>query len=131
MLGTGIYKQFFVHLTAQTVLGKHSFNRSFDQHLGPALDQALGGFFFTASGITTEGIVDLFVHFVTGELYFFAVGNNDVVAAVDMWRVGRLVFATQYGGNPGTHTTYGLISTVDNVPVALYGSLVRMLGGEM
>ena len=76
-------------------------------------------------------VPDLLVQLVAGEHRLAAVDYNDMVAAVDMWRVGRLVFATQYGGNPGTHTTYGLISTVDNVPVALYGSLVRMLGGEM
>ena len=30
-----------------------------------------------------------------------------------------------------THASYGLISAVNNVPVTLHGSLVRMFGGEM
>jgi hypothetical protein len=48
-----------------------------------------------------------------------------------MWRVIRFVLTPKNSRDPGTHASHGLIGTVYNIPVALYGSRIRMLGGEM
>jgi len=131
MLIAGINKQFLVHLATQAILWQHTFYSPFDDCIRTTAEKVLGDLFLFATGITREIDVDLVIHFVTGEYNLVGVDHYDEITAVYVRCIIDFVLAPEDGGNFGTHTTYGLISTVHNVPVAFNGSLVRMFGGEM
>ena len=50
-----------VHLAAQAILRQHALDRPFDHRIGAAIEKALGGFFFLATGVTGEVDIDLVV----------------------------------------------------------------------
>ena len=53
-----------------------------------------GGFVDTAriAGVTN---IDLVGHFLSGEFHLLCVDDDDIVAAINVWSVTRLVFAAQ------------------------------------
>lgn len=131
MLGTGIDEQFFEHLASEAILRQHTFDGPFDHGVRAAAEEVLGDLFLLATGITGEIDVDLVLRFVAGKDNFVRIDDDDEIAAVYVRGVIGLVLTAENGGDPGTHATYGLISTVHDIPVALNGSLVRVFGGEM
>lgn len=131
MLTISIYKQLLVHLATETVLRKHTFNGTLDDHFRTTLQQVLSHFFLKTAGITGEVVIDFLLKFVTGELDLISIDHDHEIATVNVGSEIRFVLTTKYGRDFGAHTTYGLIGTIYNVPVTLHGSLVRMLGGEM
>jgi hypothetical protein len=131
VLVAGIDEEFLVHLPAEAILRQHAFDGPFDDGVRAAAQEVLGNLFLLPAGVAGEIDVDLVVQFVAGEDHLVGVDDDDEVAAVDVGGVVGFVLAPENGGNFGTHATYGLISTVDDVPVALNGSLVRVFGGEM
>ncbi len=98
---------------------------------GRRFNQVLGDFLLFSTGVTGEVDVDLVFQFVTGEYHLVGIDDDDKITAVNVWGIIGFVLTAQNGCDLGTHATNGLISTVYNIPVALYGSLVRMFGGEM
>jgi hypothetical protein len=131
MLVAGVDEEFLEHLPAQAILGEHPFNGPFNYGVRAATEEILGDLFLFSSGVARKIDVDLVFQFVTREDDLVGVDHYDKVAAVDVRGVIRFVLAPKNGGDLGTHATYGLISTVHDVPVALNGSLVRVFGGEM
>jgi hypothetical protein len=131
VLVAGVNEELLIHFTSQAILWQHAFDGSFDNSVGAAAEKIFRNLFFFSAGVPGEIDVDLVIHFVTGEDDLVSVDDDDKVAAVNVRRVIGLVFAPENGGNFGTHATYGLISTVHDVPVAVNGSLVRVFGGEM
>ena len=81
--------------------------------------------------ITCKMIIDLLLKFVASENNFLSIYDNDVVTSVNVWSVRSLVLTAKDRSDPRTHTTHGLISTINNIPRTLHGSLVRMFGCEM
>jgi len=126
-----IDKQFLVHLAAQPVFRQHTLYSSFHNLLRAALQKVLGGFFTQTTGVATEILVHLVVGFVAGKYHLFSIDNDDEITGIDVGGIRRLVLTAQNRCDSGAHTSYGLISTVHNIPVALYGSRVRMFGSEM
>ena len=131
MLVACVHEQLFIHLAAEAVFGKHAFYSPFDHHFRPALQEGLCGFFLTATGVTAIGIVDFLFDLVSCEFYFLTIGNDDIIATIDVRGVVCLVLAAQNGGDSGTHTSHGLIGTIYNKPSVLHGSRIRMLGSKM
>ena len=131
MTGTGIHKKLLVHLATQAVLRKHPFNGTLDDHLGTALQQVLGNFFFQTTGVTRKVVIHFLLQLVTSELNLVGIDHDNKIATVNVGSEIRFVLTTKDGRDFGAHATYGLIGTINNVPVTLHGSLVRMLGGEM
>jgi hypothetical protein len=131
MFSTGVYKKFLEHLAAQAVFWQHPFYRSFDDGVGAAFEEGLGGLFLFAAGVAGEIDVDLVIQLVTCKDDPVGIDDDDEVAAVDVRGIICFVLAPQDGGNSGTHATDGLISTVHDIPVALNGSLVSMFCCEM
>jgi hypothetical protein len=131
VLVAGVDEELLVHLTSQAVLWQHAFDSSFDDGIRTTPEEVLGDLFLLPAGVTGEIDVDFVFQFVTGKYNLVCVDHNDKVAAIDVRGVIGFVFAPENGGNFGTHATYGLISTVDDEPVAFNGSLVRVFGGEM
>jgi len=56
---------------------------------------------------------------------------DDKIAAIYMRGKIGFVLTAKYSGNSCAHASYGLISTVYNIPVTLHGSRICMFGGEM
>ena len=54
--------------------------------------------------------------------------DNHIVAAFNVGRVGRLVFATKKFGNFCAKATKNLVGCIDDYPVVLNGLSVRELG---
>jgi hypothetical protein len=71
------------------------------------------------------------LQFVTSELNLVSIDHDNKVTTVNVGSEIRFVLTTKDGRDFGAHTTYGLIGTINNVPITLNGSLVRMLSGEM
>ena len=127
----GVNEEFLVHFTAQAILRQHPPDGPFDHGVRAAAEEILGDLFFLTAGVTGEIDVDFVFQFVTGKHHLVGVDHYDKIAAIDVRGVVGFVLAAENGGNFGTHATYGLISTVHDVPVAFNGSLVRVFGGEM
>jgi hypothetical protein len=131
VLVAGVDEEFLVHFTAQAILRQHAFNCSFDDGIRTTAEEVLGDLFLLTAGVAGEIDVDFVFQLVTGKYNLVGVDHYDKVAAIDVRGVVGFVFAPENGGNFGTHATYGLISTVYDIPVAFNGSLVRVFGGEM
>src|SRR6516225_3314186 len=131
MLCSCIHKQFFKHLASQTILRQHALYSPLYDSLRPALQQTLGSFFLLTAGVSGKVNVDLLIHLVPAEEHLIGIDHDNKISGVYMGGIRGLVFPAQYGCNPGTNTTDGLISTIHNIPVALDGSLVRVFGGKM
>jgi hypothetical protein len=131
VLIAGVDEELLVHLTAQAVLWQHAFDSSFNDGIRAAAEEVLRDLFLLPAGVTGEIDVDFVFQLVTGKYNLVGVDYYDKVPAIDVRGVIDFVFTSQNCGNFGTHATYGLISTVYDIPVAFNGSLVRVFGGEM
>jgi hypothetical protein len=131
VLVAGVDKKLLEHLSAETVLRQHPFYSPFDDGVRAAPEEVLGNLFLLPPGVAGKINVDLVFQFVASEYDLLRIDHNDKVATVNVRRVVGFVLAPKNGGDFRTHATDGLISTVHDVPVALNGSLVRVLGGEM
>ena len=124
MLGAGIDAQIAELHAAERSARNHALDRLFDHALGePALEDRLGGAFLDAADEAGVIVIDLVVTLAPGQHHMRGVDDDDVVAAIDMGRVGRKMLAAQphrdEGGEPADHQTFG----VDQHP------LLRHLGG--
>ena len=91
----------------------------------------LGDLFAQTAGIAGEVLIDLLLALVAGEPDLVGIDENDEIAAVHVRRIVGLVLAAKDRSDLATHAAYSLIGPVHNVPVALDGSCIGMLGGEM
>src|SRR5688500_7653940 len=114
MFRTGINKEFLVHRTAQTVLREHALYRSFDHHFRTAFQQVLGSFAFLTTRVTGISQVFLVVELVTSENNLFGVDHDDIVTTVSMRSIVRFVLTSQNCRDPGAHSAYSLVGSIDN-----------------
>src|SRR6187200_723014 len=131
MLSTGINEKFLIHLPAEAIFGKHSFHCPFNDNFRTAFHQTFRSFFLTSTGVTAVCVVNFLFLFVASKYDLFTVDHNDIITCINMGSVRSFVFAAKHGGDLCAHATYSLISTVYNVPLALYGSCVRMFCCKM
>lgn len=131
MCSACIYIQFLVHLAAEAVFRKHAFYSSFHNHFRTATQQVFRSFLFLTTRVTRVVDVLLLLGFVACKDNLVRIDHNHIIAAVYVRGVISFVLTAKNRSNFGGDTSYGLISTVNHIPVVLYGSRVRMLGGEM
>ncbi len=131
MLSTYVHEKLLVHLATKTILGQHALNGVLNDHFRTTLHDILGDGDLLATGIAGYRLIFLLIHLVTCEDHLFAVDHDDIVAAVNMWRIVGLVFAAQHVRNLAANPAHSLIGPVYNEPFALHGSCICMLCGEM
>src|SRR5262245_22555330 len=118
MIGSDVNLELFAHLSAELVLRQHAANRRFEYPFRMSLHQFLGGHFFEPAGPTGVMPVDLVLQLVSSEYDFFSVDDDNVIAHVQEWRIGCLVFTHQQSRCDGCEPAYGLAVGVDDKPVA-------------
>jgi hypothetical protein len=124
MLGARIDAQVSELHAAERPAGNHALDGLLNHALGiTAFEDRLRGALLDVTDIAGVLVVDFLFTLAPGQHRMRGVDDDDVVAAIDMGRVGREVFAAQphgnEGGKPADHQTLG----VDQDP------LLRHLGG--
>ena len=112
MLGTSVYTQVCHQLTAKLIARQHTLDRLDHHALGVlALEDLLLGTRLDATRVTGVPIVMLLA-FVAGQLHFFRIDDDDIVATIHVRCEGWLVLATQtHGYNRGKtaqHHAFGV-----------------------
>lgn len=122
MLRASVNLELFEHATTQGAFGQHAFDSSEEDALG-----VLGALFAgsdTALAAGEAGVVPVGfdVFFGTGEDDFFGIDDDNEVTGVEVWRVVRLIFATQRVSNLAGEAAENLVVGVSDVPSALDGA---------
>lgn len=117
MISASVYLQLLGHAPAESTLGKHALDGALDDGLG------LGANEFAvvahAQSARIPGVVrpQPLLVFAAGENDLVGVGDDDVIARVDVRGVAWLMLALKHGGDLGGQTTEHLTLGVDDVPV--------------
>lgn len=124
VLRSGIYVQASVKLATQSVLGKHTAYGMFDKTLRVLLADHSRCMLALSTRITGVSEDYAACPFLAGHSYLFSIDYDDVIAAINVRRVARLVFATDdaryLAGNTAEHLGIG----INNNPALLDCSLV-------
>ena len=105
------------HLTAELALGQHPLDCQLKNTLGPSLEQFPGRLVALAGGIPRVALVGFLLPLVAREDHLVHVGDDDVVAGVDVGRVSWTVLAHQDRGNLGGEAADDLFGGVDHIPL--------------
>ncbi len=125
VLAACIYKQLFVHRTAQFVFWQHATDTAFDDGFRLPLEEAFNGFLSLAAWVTRVADVFFCSHFVAGKADFFSIDDDHVIAGVHVGGEGRLVLAPQHMGDAGEQTACRLTCGIHHVPVVLHFFFLR------
>ena len=114
-------------LTAQLVLGKHTLNNFLYQSLSAigACQHLCGRSLALTTGIAGVTYIDLVGHLCACKLNLLGVDNDNIITAIDVRSVARLVLTTQNLCDLRSKTSQYLVGSVDNVPLLLNGSGVQ------
>src|SRR5919112_3225747 len=105
MLSAAIDAQVAHDLTEKRAAGEHALHSLLDHALREAaVENELGSALLDAAWITGVVVVHLLLALAAGEHHLVGVDDDDVVAAVDVGRVVRLMLATQAHGNDRSET---------------------------
>jgi len=115
----GIHLQFVEHDPAQTGLRQHASDGFLDDQFRTPIPAVLGSFSLQ-SLVARVPAIELLLPLLTGELHLFSVDHHDVVARVDVGRVGRAMLAHQHHGNIAGQATDYLVAGVNQPPTLLY-----------
>ena len=119
MLWTGVHLQLPVHLTAETVLWKHSPHGVLNNSLRIRCAEVAEGGLTKTTGETRVTEVELVLFLVAGHCDLLGVDHNDVVAHIHVGRKHWLFLATQNDRNLRGKSTEGCTIGVDNEPGTL------------
>src|SRR6202043_132458 len=96
MLGAGINAQIAELNAAKRPARNHALDGLLDHALGETtLEDRLGGAFLDAADKAGVIVIDLILALAPGEHRMRRVDDDDMVAAIDMGRIGREVFAAK------------------------------------
>src|SRR5215510_1605448 len=97
---------------------QHALDRLFDDPLREApLHDRLGGALLDAADVTGVVVIDLLLQLAAGQHHLLGIDDDDVVAAIDMRRVGRLVFAAQPHGDDRSEAADDQTLAIDHHPL--------------
>ena len=125
MLRAAIYAQLGEHMVAQRAGGQHATHGLFKGELGLGGHQTAIGNFLDAARIAGMIVVLFLVQLRAGQLDLVAVDNDNMIACVNMGRIGRLVLATQYRSHLAGQTAQYEAISIDHVPLTLQGLVLR------
>src|SRR5690349_7976187 len=96
MLGTLVDAQIAELLPAERAARQHALYRLLDHALREAaLENGLGAALLNAADEVGVVVIDLLLALAAGEHHLVGIDDDDVVAVIDMRRVGGLVLAAQ------------------------------------
>ena len=127
MLSALVNEELFIHRAAKAVLRKHTLHGYFYYLVRTTCNEALGRLGLLTARIAGIGHVFLVFHFVAGKDDFTAVDYYHIISAVKMRCVIRLVLATEYVSNLGSHAAKRLVGSVNYIPVAIHYFIVSRL----
>src|SRR5665647_1112308 len=104
-------------IVLQAVLWQHALNGLLEGSRGLALHQTSQINILDAARVTGVVVVDLVFELIAGNRDLLGVDNYDVITAVEVRCVLRLVLAHEAGSNLGSQAAKGLAFGVDNVPI--------------
>ena len=111
-------------LAAKRILRQHTLDSQFHSVVRTVFHHdASFGFLQTADPAGVTAIV-LLIQLLAGEYCFACVDDDDIVAAVNVGSECDLVLAAKQVGSNNSSTAQGLISCIDDVPLALKGLLL-------
>src|SRR5260370_5285397 len=96
MLGSLVDAQVSELTASERSPRQHALDRLLDDALRkPAFEQELRGARLDAADVAGVVVIDLLVELAARQHHLFRIDDDDVVAAIDMGRIGRLVLAAQ------------------------------------
>ena len=120
MIGAGVNANVGSQCATETIVGKHTLNRECHGAGGVLLDHGLIALIFDAAGESAVTIVDLVGAFVTGQLGFFSVDDDDIVTTIKVGgKFGFVLTAQQVCGFSG-NATEDFVFGIDNEPLLFY-----------
>src|SRR5699024_2066547 len=90
----------------------------FDDFFRLSCLQLLKGLLSESARIAGMSLVDLFFSLFAGYFYLLRIDDDDVVAAVYVRGISRLVLSSQYGSNFRSQSAESLAFCIDDVPFA-------------
>ena len=129
MLGAGVNAQ-IAHLhAAERAARDHALDRLLDHALGEtALEDRLRGALFDAADEAGVMVIHLVLALAAGQHDMRRVDDDDVVAAIDVGRVGREVLAAQAHGDESGETADDQTLGVDHDPLLHHVSGLCRIG---
>ena len=128
MLGARIYPKIAELLAAERAARQHAFDRLLDDALGKTSgENRFCRPLFDAADIAGMLVVDLLLDLAAGQHRLGGVDDDDVVAAIDVRRVGRLMLAAQPHGDKRGETADDETVGIDHHPLLVdFGGLCRI-----
>src|SRR3989338_5640489 len=84
----------------QRSAGNHSFNGIMQNSFGKfSFNDLACGFVFDSAWIASVPVIKFFGVFFAAEFHFFGVDDNDMIAAIKIWREACFMFAAQNFGD--------------------------------
>ena len=111
------------HVPAQLALGHHPLDRQLENSLGPALEQLPRRLVALAAGIAGVPLIAFLPPLVAGEDHLVHVGDDHIVASVNVWGISGPMLPHQDGSNLGGQPADDLFRRVEHEP------LLRQLPG--
>jgi hypothetical protein len=113
---------------AQLVLGQHAENSLLNNSFRPGRKDGSDLVCLETAGVTRVVMVNLLIQLLTGQLHFVRVDDDDMVAAIDVRGVARLVLAAQDIGDNRRDAADNQPVRIDQVPLLLDLSRLGRLG---
>src|SRR5204863_244983 len=88
-----------------------------------------GGAFLDAADIAGVMVIDLLLQLLAGQQDLGGIDDNDIVAAIHMRGVGRLVLAAQTHGDDGGQAAHNQAGGIDHDPLLF--NLAMMMGAAI
>ena len=120
MLRTGVDAQVLHLLTAQRTARDHALDRLGQHALGVVtIEDLVRRTLLDPAGVAGVPVVGLGIALVAGQADLLGVDDHDVIAAIHVWGVGRLVLAAQDVGHAGGQAAQDDTIGIDQDPFLL------------
>ena len=130
MLGAIVEVQSAHLVAAKRAARDHPLDGLFQDPLGEAaLEDLVGGDLFQATDIAGVLVIDLVLQLAAGEAHLAGVDHHDMVAAIDVRGVARLMLAAQDVGDDRRDATDHQAFGIDQMPFFHHVSRFDRLGG--
>src|SRR6476619_6612381 len=128
MVTSGVDLQLAQLLGAEAVMRQHPLDGPADDLLRSSFEQVTERLLLESLGIAAVAAVELALQLVAGHRDARRVQDDDVVAGVEAWLVGRLVLALEDTRDTRGEPAEGLVRRVDDVPASVDLALTDRIG---